>query len=79
MRQNWQTMKKEIDNERFEQVNMLLQIQEKEAIWWRNSCILYFQSFSGMPIPKGLEKPDHSLEYYMGLSHPYSPGIRPRW
>jgi alpha-glucuronidase len=58
---------------------MLLTIQEKEAVLWRNSCLLYFQTFSHRPIPEGLEKPEHSLEYYMKLSFPYAPGIRPRW
>ena len=63
-----------IDEERFRHVQMLLNIQEKEAVWWRNACVLYFQSFSHQPIPEGLEKPDKSLEYYQSLSFPYEPG-----
>jgi alpha-glucuronidase len=53
---------------------MLLIIQEKEAVWWRNACLLYFQTFSGMPIPSGIEQPDHTLEYYKSLKFPYAPG-----
>ena len=64
-----------IDDDRFEQVKMLLIIQEKEAVWWRNACVLYFQTFSKMPIPKSLEQPDKSLEYYDSLQFPYAPGI----
>ncbi len=70
----WEGMKQHIDNQRFEQVEMLLVIQEKEAIWWRNACLLYFQTFSKMPIPEGFEKPDKALEYYKGLKFPYAPG-----
>jgi alpha-glucuronidase len=63
-----------VDDERFRHVRMLLAVQEKEAVWWRNSCLLYFQTFSKMPIPDKYEKPDHTLEYYKSLSFPYAPG-----
>ena len=33
----------------------LLAIQEREARWWRNACLLYFQTFSRRPLPAGLE------------------------
>ncbi|HRJ30099.1 MAG TPA: alpha-glucuronidase family glycosyl hydrolase [Cyclobacteriaceae bacterium] len=77
--QKWNTLEGKVDQERFEHVKMLLAIQYNEAIWWRNACVLYFQSFSGLPIPNGLEKPDQPLEYYMNLEFPYAPGIRPQW
>jgi alpha-glucuronidase len=74
MQRLWDGVKNYVDKERFEQVKMLLNIQEKEAVWWRNSCLLYFQTFSKMPIPAGYEQPDQTLEYYMSLSFPYAPG-----
>jgi alpha-glucuronidase len=74
MQQTWDKMKNKTDNERFEQVKMLLKIQEKEAVWWRNACLLYFQTFSKMPIPSTYEKPDHTLEYYKQLRFPFAPG-----
>lgn len=74
MQRSWTAMKPYIDKERFEQVRMLLAIQEKEAVWWRNACLLYFQTFSGMPIPAGYEQPDKTLEYYESLRFPYAPG-----
>jgi alpha-glucuronidase len=79
MQQSWQSMSTKIDAGRFKQVTMLLAIQEEEARRWRNSCILYFQTFSGRPIPAGLAKPEHNLEYYENLSFPFAPGIRPKW
>jgi alpha-glucuronidase len=75
----WEGLKGKVDDERFNHVKMLLAAQEKEAVNWRNSCVLYFQTFSKMKIPVGLEVPDKTLEYYMGLEFPYAPGIRPRW
>ncbi len=69
----WEAMRPYVDNQRFEQVKMLLNVQEKEAVWWRNACLLYFQTFSKMPIPFD-EKPDKTLEYYKSLKFPYAPG-----
>ncbi len=74
MQASWNGRQKYIDRERFEQVKMLLSIQEKEAVWWRNSCLLYFQTFSKMPLPEGYEKPDQTLEYYKSLKFPFAPG-----
>ena len=79
MIKTWQSLKGSIDDERFNQVRMLLNIQKKEAIWWRNACVLFFQTFSHQKIPAGLEKPDKTLEYYESLKFPYAPGIRPKW
>jgi alpha-glucuronidase len=67
-------MAKYIDEEQFHHVRMLLSIQEKEAVWWRDACVLYFQTFSKMPVPLNYEKPEHTLEYYKGLRFLYAPG-----
>lgn len=74
MRKTWDALSGHIDDERFRQVQSFLKIQEKEAIWWRNACLLYFQTFSKMPIPSQYEQPDKSLTYYMQLEFPYAPG-----
>ncbi len=67
MQKKWESVKPFIDEQRFEQVKALLKIQEKDAVRWRNSCVLYFQSLSGLPIPDGLDKPVRDLEYYKSL------------
>jgi alpha-glucuronidase len=74
MQKQWAQLSAFVDTERFKQVSMLLAVQEKEAVWWRNACLLYFQQFSGMPIPAQYEKPDQDLEYYKSLRFPYAPG-----
>lgn len=75
MRKTWEMLIGRIDDERFSHVQTLLKIQEKEAVWWRDACLLYFQTFSKMPIPMEYEKPGKTLEYYMQLKFPYAPGI----
>jgi len=79
MQRTWESLKNKVDNDRYQQVKMLLSIQESEAVNWRNSCVLYFQTFSKQPIPAKLEKPAQSLEYYEKLEFPLAPGIRPRF
>lgn len=74
MQKTWLTLKNYVDEERFEQVKMLLSVQENEAVWWRNACLLYFQTFSKMAIPPIYEKPNHDLEYYKSLRFPFAPG-----
>lgn len=74
MEKQWNLLENKIDNERFEKVKMLLAIQVKEAIWWKNACTLYFQTFSKKSFPSGFEKPDQALEYYKSLRFPYAPG-----
>lgn len=74
MQNTWEKQKGIIDKERFEEVKSLLKIQEKEAVWWRNACVLYFQTFSGKPIPDGLEKPMNTLEFYENQKFNFVPG-----
>jgi alpha-glucuronidase len=75
MEETWRSVEGRIDAERYEQVRAFLAIQEKEARWWRDSSVLYFQTFSGRPIPEGYERPELTLEEYQALSHPHAPGI----
>ncbi|MGB5029171.1 MAG: alpha-glucuronidase family glycosyl hydrolase [Chitinophagaceae bacterium] len=74
MKQKWVALKPFVDKERYEQVMQLLNVQHEEAIWWRNGCLLYFQTFSKQPIPAAYEQPDKTLEYYKSLRFPFAPG-----
>jgi len=71
MQQTWDKMKGKIDYDRFEKVRYLMAVQEQEAVWWRNSCLVYFQTFSKMPIPAQYEQPKHDLDYYKKLVFKY--------
>ncbi|WP_100627382.1 alpha-glucuronidase family glycosyl hydrolase [Algoriphagus formosus] len=79
MKENWQKLEGQLDEERFHHVNQLLSVQIEEARWWRNACLLYFQTFSGKPFPDEIEKPQGDLEYYKSLRFPFAPGIKPNW
>lgn len=75
----WENLEPYVDDYRHNQVSMFLDIQLKEAKWWRDACMLYFQTFSKMDFPKEMESPENTLEHYRTLKFPYAPGIRPQW
>ena len=75
MRETWRHLDGHIDADRYRQIAAFLAIQQNEAQWWRDACIAYFQSISGLPLPPGYAPPRHSLEYYESLSFPYVPGF----
>jgi alpha-glucuronidase len=67
-RKKWDSLTNVIDPERHEAVSRKLEIQERDAVWWRDACLLYFQGFSKRPLPAGVEKPAHTLEEYKAKS-----------
>jgi len=77
MRATWQALDGQIDAERYHKAAVFLGIQEKEAQWWRDASIAYFQSLNDLPLPSGYAPPPHPLSYYESLSFPFVPGYRP--
>jgi alpha-glucuronidase len=74
MRQSWSGLSSFVDEERYSQTATFLAIQEKEAKWWRDASIAYFQTFSKRPVPAGFAPPEHTLAEYQALTFPYAPG-----
>lgn len=74
MNSTWNKMEHYVDETRFKEVQMLLNIQHKEAKWWRDACLLYFQQYSGKELPKSVEKPTQTLNYFKSLKFPFAPG-----
>ena len=58
----WESVEKYVDPYRYGQVHDKLIRQAKDAIWWRDALMLYFQTFSGMPIPDDCTQPQHTLD-----------------
>lgn len=67
MRATWAGLRGLVDSPRFDEVTQFLATQEREAAWWRDASVLYFQTQSGRPLPAGYPKAAHSLEYYENL------------
>jgi len=74
MKATWKTLDGKIDNERFAETTAFLDIQEKEARWWRDASVLYFQTFSKRPIADACGQPAETLDHFMSITSRYAPG-----
>jgi alpha-glucuronidase len=74
MRRKWDSLRPYVDAERFAQTQSFLGIQHREAKWWRDASIAYFQTLSKRPLPAGTAPPEHDLNWYKSLAFPYAPG-----
>ncbi|HYD25200.1 MAG TPA: alpha-glucuronidase family glycosyl hydrolase [Croceibacterium sp.] len=70
----WAAQQPYVDPQFFAEVTEDLAIQRREARWWRDASIAYWQSLHGLPLPGGARPPEHSLEHYQSLSFPDAPG-----
>ena len=59
----WNEIQPFVDPDRWEVVRQKLQIQIDDAIWWKDACLLYFQTFSQRPFPDDVETPIHEIPY----------------
>ncbi|KSB88171.1 alpha-glucuronidase [Caulobacter vibrioides] len=75
MQATWTGLAPYVDAERHAQVTTYLAVQRREARWWRDASVAYFQSINGLPLPKGEAPPPLSLEAYERMQFPYTPGI----
>jgi alpha-glucuronidase len=79
-RNTWSTLSPYVDSQRYRMTADFLAIQEKDAEWWRNASIAYFQSISHLPLPAGAAPPPDTLAHYEAFCIPYvegSPGRSP--
>lgn len=68
----WDRVESLIDAERFRDVQSRLKTQLRDAVWWKDACLLYFQEFSKLPIPYGIERPIHELDELKKVALPIS-------
>ena len=63
-RATWSRLAPAIDQERHSAISKKLVIQERDAIWWRDASLLYFQTFAKRPLPTGVEPAAKPLAEY---------------
>jgi alpha-glucuronidase len=61
MQKQWAQVQPQVDPAIYTDVAARLQTQRKEALWWRDACVLYFQTLSRQPIPAPLVPPTRTL------------------
>ena len=70
----WTDLSDAIDPQRHRAVTESLAIQQREARWWRDASIAYWQSLNGLPLPENVRPPADSLDAYIGRTFPEAPG-----
>jgi alpha-glucuronidase len=75
MRSDWQALGPFIDPARHAAVAARLDRQYREAQWWRDASIAYWQSLSHLPLPAGERPPAHDLSWYKAIHFDTVPGF----
>ncbi|MEO5706189.1 MAG: alpha-glucuronidase [Alteraurantiacibacter sp.] len=74
MAETWAGLRNYVDPQRFRAVSQNLAIQQREARWWRDGSLAYWQSVNQLPLPASTRPPAESLEHYRSLEFPEAPG-----
>ncbi|QDH36125.1 alpha-glucuronidase [Porphyrobacter sp. YT40] len=72
--QGWEALRGHIDPERHAAVAADMARELKDARWWRDASMAYWQSINGLPLPAGARPIPESLEAYKARSFPEAPG-----
>jgi alpha-glucuronidase len=70
-RKTWSGLSRYVDPRRYRMTADFLAIQQKDAQWWRDASIAYFQSVSHLPLPPGVKPPPDTLAHYEAFCVPY--------
>ncbi|MBQ6965488.1 MAG: alpha-glucuronidase [Bacteroidaceae bacterium] len=63
--ETWKSVKPYVEHEQYERQLQRFQRQAKDAQWWRDACLLYFQQFSHRPLPPDSPAPHYTLKELM--------------
>ncbi len=58
----WEAMRPYVPADRHADQLRRFRRQAQDAQWWRDACLLYFQQFSGLPLPPDSPAPHYTLE-----------------
>jgi alpha-glucuronidase len=75
MQKTWSMLKPYVDAERFDETTALLSLERREAQWWRDASIAFFEGFSHRPTPAGHTEPPHPASFYEGITSPFAAGF----
>ena len=62
LQRQWNSLEGAIVDELFHDVQVRLMTQTRDAEWWKDGSLLYYQSLHKMPFPDFLEPPVHTLD-----------------
>jgi len=62
MQREWDQVEGKVNPVMFDDIQRRLRIQARDAEWWKDGCLLYFQTFSKQPFPADVEPAVHNLD-----------------
>ena len=62
MQRDWDRCQGQIDADVFADIQRRLRIQTRDPQWWKDGCLLFFQTFYGLPFPDDVESAVHDFE-----------------
>lgn len=68
----WDKAKPYLPEDVYDDVHTRLITQTRDAQWWKDACLLYFQTFSNLPFPDEIDPPIHNLEDLKNIHLPIS-------
>ena len=68
----WKDMQPYVDAERYQAVAERLDIQARDAVWWKDACLEFFRTFSKKKYPEGVEPPVFTLKELKKVKLPIS-------
>jgi alpha-glucuronidase len=75
MQRTWSALGPYVDFERFRQTTDLLSLERREAQWWRDASIAFFEGYSKRPVPASHTEPPHPASFYESITSPYAAGF----
>lgn len=72
--QSWAGLRPHIDAERHAAIAADMARELKDARWWRDASMAYWQSVNSLPLPAGARPIPESLEAYRARTFPEAPG-----
>ena len=67
MQQHWEAVRPYVRPAVHADIARRLETQRRDALWWRDACLLYFQQFAGQPWPEGVPAPAYTLDSLMRI------------
>ena len=67
MQREWSQLRASVNPAIHADIDRRLECQLRDAEWWRDACLLYFQSFSHQPMPAFVEQPRNSLDFFKAV------------
>ncbi len=69
---DWEQLHGTLAAEQYEEGARMLTTELRDAIWWKDACLLFFQQYARRPLPDDVDRPIYDLETLERVQLPIS-------